>query len=105
MKDSREVILLLYDKDNSLKPSDLVRITDSPQQHGDKRAKSYYLGGGGKQKKQMDRQSYNLTHTMINPDKRPKSKSKLKTKSFSQFNNNVTIQHNGINDKMNKSFK
>jgi hypothetical protein len=67
-----------------LKPSDLVKITASP--HAEKRSKSYYLGGKPK-KSDAHRDSHNFTTTSINADKRKRSKSKLKNKSLSHYNN------------------
>lgn len=91
MKDNQEVQYYLK-VDNSLKPSDLVRITESPQ--AQKRSKSYYLGVKTKKHHDIDKNYNNFTTTSINAEKKRKSKSKLKNKSLTQYNN--TTHNNTI---------
>lgn len=89
-KENLEVLIFIT-SDNSLKPSDLVKITESP--HAEKRSKSYYLGVKPK-KSEVDRHGPNFTATSINADKKRRSKSKLKNKSLSHYNN--TTHNNTI---------
>lgn len=83
-----------------MKPSDLVKITESPQ--AEKRSKSYYLGVKPKKHHEVDKSYNNFNNTSINAEKRKKSKTKLKNKSLTHNNN---TQNNTITEKMNKSFK